>query len=242
MPDLGGERIGLVKRQFEMLGRDAVDQSWRFAPIRDDDNSAVCLPARASDVGAWQAFQMTFDRRGNRASKTSSSVIRIACAAVSCSACDNRSAAIHFGSLLRIGDDQNFRRPGDHVDADPAKNPPFCRRDIGVAGTDDLVDRRDRRRTVSERRHCLRPADAIDLIDPEQSGGRENQRVQNPAGRRHRHYQPPYIRDLGGNCVHQDRRGISRGTAGYIETDSVNRPPALCEPHPQSIDVVDFRR
>ena len=53
-----------------MLGRDAVDQRWRFAPIRDGDNSAVCLPALAGDVGARQAFQMAFDRRGNRASKT----------------------------------------------------------------------------------------------------------------------------------------------------------------------------
>ena len=95
-------------------------------------------------------------------------MIRIACAAVSCSACDNRSAAIHAGSFFGVGDDQDLGRPGDHVDADAAEDTPLGRRDIGVARADDLVDRRDRRGAVGQRRHRLRPADPVDFVDAEQ--------------------------------------------------------------------------
>ena len=43
-----------------------------------------------------------------------------------------------------VGKDHHFARPRDHVDADDAEHPALGRRDIGVAGADDLVDRRDR--------------------------------------------------------------------------------------------------
>ena len=58
-----------------------------------------------------------------------------------------------------VGDHQDLRRAGDHVDADRAEHAPLGRGDVGVAGADDLVDLRDRRRAVGERRDRLRAAD-----------------------------------------------------------------------------------
>ena len=45
-----------------------------------------------------------------------------------------------------VGEDQHLGGARDHVDADLAEDEPLGRRHIGVAGPDDLGDRRDRRR------------------------------------------------------------------------------------------------
>ena len=107
-----------------------------------------------------------------------SSVIRIDCALASCSAWASRSAAIQSGLAGLVGEDQHLGRAGDHVDADLAEHQPLGRRDIGVAGPDDLGDRRDRRGAVGERRHRLRAADAIDLVDAGELRRRQHQRVE----------------------------------------------------------------
>ena len=67
--------------------------------------------------------------------------------------------------VVAIGDHQHLGRTGDHIDADRAEDAALGGRDIGIARTGDLVDRRDRRGAVSERRDRLRAADAIDLAD-----------------------------------------------------------------------------
>ena len=53
--------------------------------------------------------------------------------------------------VAAIGDHQNFRRPGDGVDADLAEHFALGGRDIGIAGAHDLVHGRDALR-------CHRPA------------------------------------------------------------------------------------
>ena len=90
---------------------------------------------------------------------------------------------------VAVGEDQHLGRPGDHVDADLAEHQALGRRHIGVAGTDDLVDRRDRRGAVGERRHRLGAADAVDLVDAGERGGRQHQRVEPAVGRRHHHHE-----------------------------------------------------
>ena len=61
------------------------------------------------------------------------------------------------------------------------------RRHIGVAGPDDLGDRRDRRGAIGERRDRLRAADAIDLVDAGELGRRQHQRAELAVRRRHHH-------------------------------------------------------
>ena len=77
-----------------------------------------------------------------------------------------------------VGEDQHLGRPGDHVDADRAEHQPLGGRHIGVAGADDLGDRRDRRGAVGERRHRLRAADPIDLVDAGELRRRQHQRLE----------------------------------------------------------------
>ena len=143
---------------------------------------------------------------------------------------------------MPVGDDEDFRRAGDHVDPDPAEDPPLRRRDIGVAGTDDLVDRRDRRGAIGQRRDRLRPADPVDLVDPDETRRRQHERVQHAVRRRHHHREPLDPGDPGRDRVHQHRRRIGSRAARHVEADRLDRPPALPEAHPDVVDVIDVGR
>jgi hypothetical protein len=147
-----------------MLGGDAVGERQRLVRSFRQDDRAEIAPARGGGLGARQRFswRSTAAVRPLRP-KAASSVIRIDCAPVSCSAWASRSAAIQSGSLSSVGDDQHFRRAGDHVDADRAEDLALGGRDIGVARPDDLGHRPDRLGAVGERRDGLRAADAVDF-------------------------------------------------------------------------------
>ncbi len=73
------------------------------------------------------------------------------------------------GIAVLVGDDQHLRGAGDHVDADLAEHDALGGGDIGVAGADDLGDRRDGFGAVGERRDGLRAADAENLVDAGQA-------------------------------------------------------------------------
>ena len=133
------------------------------------------------------------------------------------------------GIAALVGEDQHLGRAGDHVDADRAEHQALGRRHIGVAGADDLGDRRDRRRAVGERRDRLRAADAIDLVDAGELRRRQHQRVELAVRRRHHHDDARHARDLGRHGVHQHRRRIGRGAARHVEPDRLDRGPAVAE-------------
>ena len=99
-----------------------------------------------------------------------------------------------------VGEDQHLGRAGDHVDADVAEHQALGRGHIGVAGADDLGDRRDRLGAVGERRHRLRAADAIDLVDAGELGRRQHQRSQLAVRRRHHHDQARQPATLAGTA------------------------------------------
>ena len=94
------------------------------------------------------------------------------------------------GLVCRIGQHHHLGRAGDAVDADPAENLALGLRHIGVAGADDAVHRRDRRRAPGHRRHRLGAADAEHLTHPGAPRRRQHQRVQHAAGAGHAHAQP----------------------------------------------------
>src|SRR5215469_3294178 len=50
MTDPLGQRLGIVQCELEMLGSDPVDQQRRLFPIVDNNDRAVRLPARPSDL------------------------------------------------------------------------------------------------------------------------------------------------------------------------------------------------
>ena len=81
-----------------------------------------------------------------------------------------------------VGDDQDFGRPRDHVDADLAEHDTLGGGDISVAGTDDLGHRLDALRAIGERGDRLRAADAVDFIDARKLRRGEHQRIEIPSG------------------------------------------------------------
>ena len=133
------------------------------------------------------------------------------------------------GIAVPVGEDQHFGRPGDHVDADLAEHHALGRRHIGVAGADDLGDRRDGLRAIGQRRNRLRAADAIDLIDAGELGRGQHQRVEFAIGRRHHHDDARHAGDLGRHGVHQHRGWIGRRAARHIKPDRLDRGPARTE-------------
>ena len=108
------------------------------------------------------------------------------------------------GVVVAVGDDEDFRRSRDHVDADLSENPPLGGGDESVAGAGDLVHRRDRSGAIGEGRNRLRAADAIDSLNPRQPRRQQNQRVDLAVRRRRRDDEAGNARDLRRDGVHQD--------------------------------------
>ena len=67
---------------------------------------------------------------------------------------------------------QDFRRPGNHVDADLAEHLALRSRDIRIPGSDDLGNGRNAFGAVGERGHRLCATDTINLIDAGEFGPR----------------------------------------------------------------------
>ena len=86
------------------------------------------------------------------------------------------------------------------------------------------------------------PPTRVHLVDPDQLGGGENERVEDAAGSRHGHHQPPDASDFGGDRVHQHRGRVGGGTAGDIKPGGRNRAPTIGEPNPERIHIIDCRR
>jgi len=74
-----------------------------------------------------------------------------------------------------VTDHQYFRWAGDHVDPHRAEYHALGGGDIDIAGPNDLVDARHAVRSIRERRHRLRTADAEDTVDTGNSGGGQHQ-------------------------------------------------------------------
>ena len=90
--------------------------------------------------------------------------------------------------VAAIGDHQNFRRPGDGIDAHLAEHFALGRCDIGIARAHDLVHRLDAFGAERQRRHGLRPADAENIAHTRAPRRRQHQRIdRSAAGRRHHH-------------------------------------------------------
>ena len=189
----------------------------------------IIAPARAGDVSARQGRKLPLDRAFDST-----------CEFGAVGDQDRLRRGVMFGLRQkiggdplriagRVGDDQNFGRPGDHVDADDAEDPALGRRDIGVAGTDDLRDRRDARRAIGQRRDRLRAADAVDLIDAGKLGRCQNERIDMPIRRRDHHDQAGHPCHFRRDRVHEHRGGIARRAARHVEAGRFDRLPAPAE-------------
>ena len=134
------------------------------------------------------------------------------------------------GIHAAVAHDQDFGRTRHHVDADHAEYTPLRRCHVGVAGSDDLVDLRDRLRAVSKRCHRLSAADGEHTIDPGEGGCRQHELVALAVWCGHRHDDLADAGDARRNHVHQDRRRIRGLPAGYVDADALERRDALPKP------------
>ena len=157
--DAGVKRVRVRGGDLQMLGRDAVGE--RRAPRRASARRMIApksrqlAPAMSLARQRWRAGGST--AASTARPRSASSVIRIDCAAVSCSAWARRSAAIHSGSLSLSAMTRTSEGPAIDVDADSAEDLPLGGGDIGVAGADDLGDGGDGRCAVGESRDACAP-------------------------------------------------------------------------------------
>ena len=135
-----------------------------------------------------------------------------------------------------IGEDDDLGGARDHVDADDAKDTALRRRDIGVAGPDDLEDGRNGLRPIGERGDRLRPADPVDFVDAGDPRRSQHQRIDRAVRRRHNHGDARAARHFRRHSVHHHRGGIACRAARHIKPDRLDRAPAPAELDPERID------
>ena len=124
----------------------------RLVPVAHHDDRAVRLPARPGDGGARQG--------GAAPAVTAAATASANAAIVGDQDGLRRLVVLGLGQQIdrdvarivrRIGEHDDLGRAGDGIDADAAEHLPLGLGDIGVAGADDAIDRRDAWR-------CRRPA------------------------------------------------------------------------------------
>ena len=142
MAHLLQQRFRIGGGDLQMLGREAVGQRRGVVQLLHHDDAAIIVPAFRRDLLARQDRE----RRVRRPAATLSAKAGIV----------GDQDALRGGVMLglaeqiggdpvrivgAIGDHQDFRRPGDGIDADLAEHFALGGRDLGIAGADDLVHR-----------------------------------------------------------------------------------------------------
>ena len=149
--DLVGPLLRILGRDFQVLGGDGVGDGAGFVHVAHLDQRAAVGQRGADDVCARHGRQQLVD-----AGFDLGDVVGVGAQQ------DRLRQLVVLGlreqvhrDPVRIGgavaQHQDFRRAGDHVDADRAEHAALGGGHVGVAGADDLVDRRQWSR-------CRRPA------------------------------------------------------------------------------------
>ena len=135
----------------------------------------------------------------------------------------------HFAVDAVVGDDQRLGRTGEQIDADAAEQLALGLRHIGVAGTDDHVDRRDRLGAERHGGDRLHAAEHQDLVGAAEMHGGDDRRMR-PALERRR---------AGDDALHAgDPRGDDRHVGGgdhriaparHVAADRVDRDVLVAE-------------
>ncbi len=218
-----------------MSGRAASSEGTRIsAPSRSQ--LARAIPARPS-VRSWRSTSAA-----TRSARPLSSVTKNRLGALVVLGLGEEVGGDPGRIGAGVGNDENLRGAGDHVDPDATEYLALGLGDVGVAGADDLVDRGDGGRAVGQRRDRLRPAHPIDLVDAGDVGGRQDERIDVAIRRRRHHRHAPAAGHLGRDRVHQNGAGIGGGAARHVEADRIDRPPAEAEADALIVPIVEIGR
>ena len=89
-----------------------------------------------------------------------------------------------------VGNNNYFRRPGDHINARDAENLALRLGHIGISGAYDFGDGLDAFRAVGKRSNGLGAADTIDFGNAREVRGGQHGGIDLPARRWHDHHKP----------------------------------------------------
>src|SRR6516165_961226 len=171
--NLVGYVVRLCHQHFHVFGSDMVDQIDRIVLAVDNESNSVIHNRRASDRTTVQHFKLSLklvENGGGESSRPADEpdsrhlVVFSLCQQVRCNP----------GWIARfIRYDRDFTRSGHHIDIDNAVNLAFCRLNILVAGTNDLLNSWNSRCSIRQRANRLRTSDSIHFIQFQelQSGG-----------------------------------------------------------------------
>ncbi len=235
--DAPREPFRIPRRDLEMLGRDAVGKRGGFIERAQEHHGSEHAPALARDVASRQDGELPLDRCLDGAGESVAVRHQDRLGGRVVLGLRQEVGSDPFRIVVLVGYDQDFRGARDAVDADRPEHLALGRRDIRVAWPDDLDDGLDRLRAVRKCRYGLRAADAVDLLDAGKTRGRQYERVELAARRRHHHDDAWHARDLGRHRIHEHRARIGRKTARHIEPDGLDGRPAMTEFDAQRIAI-----
>ena len=169
---VGEQRCVLLDQLAGARGR----RRWRASIASLDVGNLDQRQRRVGDAGARRPRRARW-RAAIASSTCSSTATTTSGLSAPCSAWAQRSSAAHSGSVSWPAISISSEGPAQRVDPDRAVDGPLGLLHPGVAGAGDHVDRGDRLGPVGEREDRLGAAHRVDLVDPAERRGGEDQRV-----------------------------------------------------------------
>ena len=221
-----------------MFRGDTVGDPQHLLLVVDDADGAVRVPCTARDRRGRQDAQQAFDLAqgvvgealggGQQDRRTVGTVLGLA----------QQIGGAEFAVDAVVGDHQRLGRAGEQVDADAAEQLPLGLRDIGVARTDQHVDRGDARGSERHRADRLDAAETVDLVGAgEMLRGDDRGRRLSLGGRRAGD-DARHAGDLGGDDRHVRRRQQRIFAARHVAAGRPDRDVAMAEHHAgQGLDL-----
>ena len=227
------EEVVVARHDLHVLAGDAVGLARHLLqPAVAEDDLAVVVPGAAGDLGRGQDAEQPLHLRhrlarqplvvGQQDGGRGRAVLRLA------EQVGGADLGVRAGA---VGDHQGLGRAGEEVDADPAEELALGLGDVGVAGADQHVDRRDALRPERHGAHRLDAAEAVDHVGAGHVLGRDDGRGGPPLVGRRAGDDAGHAGHLGGQHRHV-RRGEQRVlAAGHVAADGVHRDVAVAEHH-----------
>ena len=135
------------------------------------------------------------------------------------------------GVAAAVVDDQNFTRPGNHVNIHQPENQPFRGGDVDIPRPGDFVDPGYRRGSVRQGRNRLGATEFKDPVNSGNSGRSQHMGIHHPVGHGHHHDDFTHPGNLGRHCIHQHRRRITGLAARHVDADPIKGAHQLSNQH-----------
>ena len=218
-----------------MLGGDAIGVGDHGDFAVADRDLAVIAPGDARDIGRRQRFELPLDFGQSCGGKRGRSRDQSDAGAHIVFGLRQKIRGDHFGIAGLVGNDVDFRRSGELVDADAAEHLAFGFVHIGVARSHDLVHRRHAFGAIGHGRDGLGAANAENPIRTREMTARDHGRM--GIGRQAGDHLVD-ARHLGRNDGHDGRRQQRITPARHIAADLGDRDDAVPQMHAgQALDL-----